>query len=87
MIRLWIVRFRRRSAVSTMIGGIIVLTLFLTALGAMVLVSQQYDTYQQTVNFMSQKDIDRFSENLQVPYPRPFRAHYCFRVRWQLQSV
>jgi hypothetical protein len=54
----------RRKAVSTMIGGIIVLALFLTALTAMVVVSQQYDTYQNTADKMSQKDIDRFSENL-----------------------
>jgi len=65
MRKLWI----RRKAVSTMIGGIIVLSLFLVALVAMILVSQQYDVYQGTVNKMSQKDIDRFSEDLQVPYP------------------
>jgi len=59
----------RRKGVSTMIGGMIVLSIFLTALAAMVYVSQQYDTYQQTVNVMSQNDIDRFSENLQVIYP------------------
>lgn len=55
---------RGRSAVSTMIGGIIVLTLLLTALGTMVFVSQQYDSYQGVVNQMSQIDINRFSENL-----------------------
>jgi hypothetical protein len=32
-------------------------------------VSQQYDSYQGIVNKMSQKDIDRFSENLQVVFP------------------
>jgi hypothetical protein len=47
-----------------MIGGIIVLSLFLIALVAMVVVSQQYDVYQNTVNAMSQKDIDRYSEHL-----------------------
>jgi hypothetical protein len=47
-----------------MIGGIIVLGLFLTALAAMIFVSRQFDTYQSTVNTMQQKDIDRFSENL-----------------------
>jgi hypothetical protein len=52
-----------------MIGGIIVLALFLTALTAMVVVSQQYDTYQNTADKMSQKDIDRFSENLTAIYP------------------
>jgi hypothetical protein len=52
-----------------MIGGIIVLSLFLTALVAMVVVSQQYDTYQGKVNTMSQKDIDRASEKLQGVLP------------------
>jgi hypothetical protein len=65
MRKLWF----RRKAVSTMIGGIIVLALFLTALVAMVVVSQQYDAYQNTVNAMSQKDIDRYSENVTVLYP------------------
>ncbi len=64
MYRVLLLRFRRRSAVSTMIGGIIVLSLLLTSLGTMVFVSQQYDSYQGTVNKMSQKDINRFSENL-----------------------
>lgn len=62
-------RIRSRSAVSTMIGGIIVLSLLLTALGTMVFVSQQYDSYQTIVNHMSQLDIDRFSENLVANYP------------------
>jgi hypothetical protein len=65
MRKLWF----RRKAVSTMIGGIIVLSLFLIALVAMVVVSQQYDAYQNTVNAMSQKDIDRFSEVLVTVYP------------------
>ena len=52
-----------------MIGGIIVLFLFLTALVVMVITSQQYDNYQATVNRMSQKDVERFSENLQILYP------------------
>jgi hypothetical protein len=52
-----------------MIGGIIVLSLFLIALVAMVVVSQQYDSYQSTVNAMSQKDIDRASEKLQGVIP------------------
>jgi hypothetical protein len=63
--KLWI----RRKGVSTMIGGIIVLSLFLIALVAMVVVSQQYDNYQSTVNAMSQKDIDKASENLQGVLP------------------
>lgn len=59
----------RRKAVSSMIGGIIILTLFLSALSMMVFISQQYDTYQSTVETMNHKDIDAFSENLAVPYP------------------
>jgi hypothetical protein len=47
-----------------MIGGVIVLGLFLTALAAMILVTQYYDAYQQTVNGMKQTDLERFSENL-----------------------
>jgi hypothetical protein len=52
-----------------MIGGIIVLTLFLTALAGMVFISQQYDSYQTIINKMSQKDVDRLSENLGANYP------------------
>lgn len=59
----------RRKAVSSIIGGIIVLGLLLTALTAMVVVSQQFDTYQGTSNKMSQKDIDRSSENVKAMYP------------------
>ena len=58
-----------RKAVSTIIGGIIILTLILTALTAMVLVAQQYDTYETLLSTMSQKDIDRMSENLIAIYP------------------
>jgi hypothetical protein len=47
-----------------MIGGVIVLGLFLTALVAMVLVSQQYDQYQTQASRMSQFDIQRLSEYL-----------------------
>ena len=59
----------RRKGVSTMIGGIIILTLFLSALSVMVFISQQYDTYQSTVETMNRKDIDAFSENLAPVYP------------------
>jgi len=52
-----------------MIGGIIILTLFLSALSVMVFISQQYDTYQSTVETMNRKDIDAFSENLASVYP------------------
>lgn len=65
MRKLWF----RRKAVSSMIGGVIVLALFLTSLVAMITVTQQYDTYQNVVNEMSQKDIDRLSENVTVLYP------------------
>ena len=64
MLRLLIFRFRRRRAVSTMIGGVIILSLLLTALGTMVFVSQQYDQYQQSVNKMAQYDSQRLSEYL-----------------------
>jgi len=65
MRRFW----RSRKAVSDMMGGVIVIALFLTALVSMVVVTQQYDTYQNVVSGMSQKDIDRLSENLTVLYP------------------
>ena len=54
----------RRKAVSTMIGGVIVLGLFLTALISMVYVSQQYDQYQTQASRMSQYDIQKSSEYL-----------------------
>src|SRR5208337_3158405 len=59
----------RRKAVSSMIGGIIILTLFLSALSMMVFISQQYDTYQSTVETMNHNDINSFSENLVPVYP------------------
>lgn len=58
-----------RKAVSSMIGGIIILTLFLSALSMMVFISQQYDTYQSTVETMNHNDIEAFSENLVPAYP------------------
>ena len=64
MLRLLIFRFRRRRAVSTMIGGVIILSVLLTALGTMVFVSQQNDQYQQSVNKMGQYDSQLLSENL-----------------------
>ncbi|MGA8905907.1 MAG: hypothetical protein WB661_12975 [Candidatus Bathyarchaeia archaeon] len=63
-----IFRFRRR-AVSTIIGGLIVLSLLLTALGTMIFVSQQYDKYQQLVGQMSQYDGQQFSEKLVINSP------------------
>ena len=65
MRKLW----TKRKGVSTMIGGIIILTLFLSALSVMVFISQQYDTYQSTVEAMNRKDTDAFSENLVPVYP------------------
>ena len=64
MFRVLFFRFSRRRAVSTMIGGLIVLTLILTALVTMVFVSQQYDQYQQSVINMGQYDSQRLSEKL-----------------------
>ncbi|HXZ90902.1 MAG TPA: hypothetical protein VEG61_07555 [Candidatus Dormibacteraeota bacterium] len=64
MIRIFILRLRRRRAVSTMIGGVIVLSLLLTALGTEVFVTQQYDQYEQTVNRMAQYRNQQWSENL-----------------------
>ncbi len=58
-----------RRAVSNMISGIIVLALFLIALGAMVAFTQQFDTYQSTVDSMSQLDINRNAEKIQPVYP------------------
>ena len=65
MRKLW---FRRR-AVSTMIGGIIVLVLFLTGLVAMIIITQGYDVYQSTLDRMQAKNSDRFSEQLQAVAP------------------
>ena len=45
------------------------LALLLTALGAMVALTHQYDTYQSTADVMAQSDIDRTAENLQAVYP------------------
>jgi hypothetical protein len=70
MRKLWF----KRKGVSTIIGGIIVLTLFLTALTIMVFTSQQYDSYQTTVEMMNQKDIQSFSENLVAVYPGIYRS-------------
>ena len=59
-----IFRFRRRRAVSTLIGGVIVLSLLLTALGTMLFLTQQYDQYEQTVNRMAQYRNQQWSEDL-----------------------
>ncbi len=69
MFRLLLFRLTRRRAVSTIIGGLIILTLILTALGTMVAVSQQYDQYQQTVNKMAEYRNQEQSEDLVANSP------------------
>jgi len=64
-----ILRLRGRHAVSTIIGGLIILSLILTALGTMVAVSQQYDQYQGTLKAMGRYKSQQFSENLVVNSP------------------
>ena len=67
--RLLFLKLGRRRAVSTIIGGLVILTLILTALGTMVGISQQYDQYQQTVNKMAQYRNQQGSENLVANSP------------------
>jgi len=69
MFRFLIFRLSRRRAVSTMIGGIIVLSLLLVGLGAMVFVSQQNDQYQQSVEGMMQRNNQQLSESLVFNFP------------------
>jgi len=69
MLRPLILGFRRRRAVSTIIGGLIILSLILTALGTMVFVSEQYDQYQQLVKKMEQYDSQQLSESLVINSP------------------
>jgi len=64
MVRVLILRFRHRRAISTMIGAVIVLTLVLTALGTMVILTEQYDQYQQTVNQVASNQNQQEAENL-----------------------
>ncbi len=64
MLKLLIFSLSRRRAVSTIIGGMIILSLLLTALGTMVFVSQQYDQYQQTAYKMGQYRDQMQSENI-----------------------
>jgi hypothetical protein len=59
-----VIKFRKRHADSTLIGGAIVLLLLLTALGTVVFVSQQYDQYEQTTNAMAQGRYQQLSEDL-----------------------
>ena len=61
-------RFRRR-AVSTVIVGIIFLTLLLTSFTALVVVGSEYDSYETQNSKMNQQSIDRLSENITAVYP------------------
>jgi hypothetical protein len=65
MRKLWF----RRKGVSTMIGGIILLIIFLAGLVFMAIVGQQYDVFQSTAAEMQQRQIDMYSENLLAAYP------------------
>ena len=69
IVKVLIPRFRRRRGVSTIVGGLIVLSLILTALGTMIAVSQQYDQYQQAVNKIGQYENQQISENLVANSP------------------
>jgi hypothetical protein len=69
MFRLLFFRLSRRRAVSTIIGGLIILSLILTALGTIVFVSQQYDQYQQTAYKMAEYRDQGQSENLVANSP------------------
>ena len=65
MRKLWI----RKRAASTMIAGIIILTIFLTASVTMVIIGQQYDKFQATVSRMQQRETDMYSENILGAFP------------------
>jgi hypothetical protein len=52
-----------------MIGGIILLVVFIAALVFMLTLGQQYDVYQTTAAAMQQRQIDMYSENLLAAYP------------------
>jgi len=52
-----------------MIGGVIVLSLLLTALATVLFVTQQYDQYEQTVNNMVQYNNRQTAEDLVAVYP------------------
>jgi len=69
MLSFFILRFRRRRAVSALIGGVIVLGLLLTAIGTVVLITQQYDQYQQTASNMAQYRNQQLSEDLVATSP------------------
>ena len=69
MYRLLTFHFRKRRAESTVIGGLMLLTLVLLALATMVLVSKQYDQYQQIDSQMVQLRNEQLSEKLVINYP------------------
>jgi hypothetical protein len=70
MIRVLLFRFCGRRAVSTLIGGLIVLILLLTALGTVTFVSQQFFQYQQIVNSMAQyRNQQQLAERLVINSP------------------
>jgi len=69
MLRRMILGFRRRRAISTIIGGLIILSLILTALGTMVAISQQYNQYQQTAEKMGQYEDQESLEKIAVNSP------------------
>jgi len=60
---------RKDRAVSTIIGGLIMLTLILSALGTMIFVSEQYDQYQQIDSRISQYQYQQISERLVINSP------------------
>jgi hypothetical protein len=69
MFRRVLFRLSQRRAVATIMAGLIILSLILTALGTMVFVSQQYDQYQQSINKMVQRQNQGQSENIVANYP------------------
>jgi len=69
MCRLLTFRHRKRRADSTIMGGLILLTLILSALGTMVFVTEQYDQYQQIDKQMVQDRNQQLSEDLVINYP------------------
>ena len=77
MFRLLIIRFRRRRAVSMIIGGMIILSLIITVLGTMVFVSQQYDQYQHTST-----SVENYREQQQSEYLVANSPGLIFNQAW-----
>jgi len=63
------IRLRRKRGVSTVIGGLIILTLILSAVGTMVFISQQYDQYQHVDSRVIQFQNQQLSEQLVINSP------------------